>query len=189
MAVLKLIQGDITEKEADILVNAANSALAGGGGVDGAIHTAAGPQLPKELEEIRRKLGGCPVGSAVVTSAGNLSAKWIIHAVAPIWQGGQRGERELLARAYAASLELAEDLGAQSIIFPSLGTGAYGIPRQIGAQIALKTIKEFFQEKRGIEVVSICLFSKADLNAYLSQGKLLGLNVQIQAKEDGSWKI
>ena len=121
-SVLSLQEGDITKVRADAIVNAANSALAGGGGVDGAIHRAGGPSI---MEECRR-IGGCPTGSAVITGAGNLPARHVIHAVAPVWWGGDRDEAQLLGSAYARSFELAAERGLHSIALPSLGTGAYG---------------------------------------------------------------
>ena len=132
--VLRLVQGDITQVTADAIVNAANSALAGGSGVDGAIHRAGGPSIMAEC----RSLGRCPTGSAVVTTAGNLPARVVIHAVAPVWRGGTQGEAELLASAYGESFRLAKGHGARSIALPSLGTGAYGYPLEQAAPIALR---------------------------------------------------
>src|SRR4051794_16892299 len=127
--VLALLEGDITHVEADAIVNAANAALSGGGGVDGAIHRAGGPAIMDEC----RGIGGCATGGAVATSAGDLPARWVIHAVAPIWNGGTDGEPELLASAYRRSLEVARELGAETIAFPSLGTGVYSYPLEDAA--------------------------------------------------------
>lgn len=133
---IELLQGDITAVEADAIVNAANEALAGGGGVDGAIHRMGGPSIMEELR--RRYPNGCRSGDAVVTGAGELPAQWLIHAVAPVWRGGDQGEPELLRGAYRAALARATEAGAKSIAFPSLGTGIYGNPVAPSARIALE---------------------------------------------------
>jgi O-acetyl-ADP-ribose deacetylase len=151
--VLKLQEGDITRVQAEALVNAANSALAGGGGVDGAIHRAAGPGLMAE----RRKLGGCPTGSAKATSAGNLPAKYIFHAVGPIYNG-QPEDEQLLRSAYQTCLDLAEEHQVQSIAFPSLSTGAYGYPLTLAAPIALTTVIEHLKQPTGLRQVTFALF-------------------------------
>ncbi|MHB1133308.1 MAG: O-acetyl-ADP-ribose deacetylase [Chloroflexota bacterium] len=135
---LSLVQGDITQIAADAIVNAANHLLAGGGGVDGAIHRAGGPSI---MEECRR-IGGCPPGEARITGAGNLPARFVIHAVGPIWRGGANCEDELLASAYRYSLRLAVENGVASLAFPSLSTGAYGYPLEEAAQIALRAVLE-----------------------------------------------
>jgi O-acetyl-ADP-ribose deacetylase len=138
---IQLVQGDITAQEADAIVNAANSHLAGGGGVDGAIHRAGGLSL---MEETRRRYPqGCPTGDAVVTSAGALKARYVIHAVGPVWQGGMQQESKLLASAYRRSLELAAQHQCRSIAFPALSTGAYGYPKDLAADCSLKTVREF----------------------------------------------
>lgn len=160
---LELRQGDITRVAADALVNAANSALAGGGGVDGAIHRAGGPSI---LEECRR-LGGCPTGSAVLTGAGLLPARYVIHAVAPIYSGRQDGhDAQLLRSAYAASLRLAESVAATSIAFPSLGTGAYGYPLHLAAPIALGTVADHLWAGSGLTHVLFVLFSAHSYDVY-----------------------
>jgi O-acetyl-ADP-ribose deacetylase len=151
--VLKLQEGDITRMQAEALVNAANSALAGGGGVDGAIHRAAGPGLMAEC----RKLGGCPTGSAKATSAGNLPAKYIFHAVGPIYNG-QPEDEQLLRSAYQTCLDLAEEHQVQSIAFPSLSTGAYGYPLTLAAPIALTTMIEHLKQPTGLHQVTFALF-------------------------------
>jgi O-acetyl-ADP-ribose deacetylase (regulator of RNase III) len=125
---LELLQGDITRNSADAIVNAANSALAGGGGVDGAIHRAGGPEIMRELDGIRSHIGHCPAGSAVVTSAGRLPARFVFHAVGPVYRGGQQGEAALLGSCYSTCLDLALEHGARSIAFPSISTGVYGYP-------------------------------------------------------------
>src|ERR1051326_7797097 len=135
--ILRLITGDITRIPADAIVNAANSGLAGGGGVDGAIHRAGGPSIMRELDAIRAKIGHCPTGSAVVTGAGNLPAKFVFHAVGPRYRDGKHEEPELLASCYRKCLELAEEHGAQKVTFPSISTGIYGYPMADAAAIAL----------------------------------------------------
>lgn len=139
--VLALQEGDITKVQAEAIVNAANAALAGGGGVDGAIHRAAGPSLMAEC----RKIGGCPTGSAVATSAGNLPAKYVFHAVGPIYSGRPE-DKTLLRGAYQSCLDLAEKHGVQSMVFPSLSTGAYGYPLPLAAPIALSTVIEYLRK-------------------------------------------
>src|SRR5438270_14042650 len=135
---IEAVQGDITQEKVDAVVNAANEALAGGGGVDGAIHRAAGAT---ELHEACRKLGGCPTGDAKATPALNLPARWIIHAVGPRWRGGDHGEADLLASCYRRSLAVADDLGARSLAFPAISTGVYGYPRAEAAEIAVTTLR------------------------------------------------
>src|SRR5579863_2625174 len=125
---LKLVVGDITRVPVDAMVNAANSALAGGGGVDGAIHRAGGPGIMRELDEIRRQIGRCPTGSAVVTGAGNLPARYVFHAVGPVYRDGRHGEPELLASCYRKCFELAEERQARSVSLPAISTGVYGFP-------------------------------------------------------------
>jgi O-acetyl-ADP-ribose deacetylase (regulator of RNase III) len=157
--VLELTQGDIAGQEADAIVNAANSALAGGGGVDGAIHRAGGPAI---MEETRRRYpDGCPTGSAVISGAGRLNAKYVVHAVGPVWSGGSAGEPQLLASAYRASLRLAADNGCRSVALPSLSTGAYGYPIEKAAQVALSTTTGFLEEvaaDSSLELVRFVLF-------------------------------
>src|SRR5579871_6677854 len=136
---LELREGDITRITADAIVNAANSALAGGGGVDGAIHRAGGPEIMRELDRIRSETGGCPTGSAVATGAGKLPAKYVLHAVGPVYRDGRRGEPELLASCYRTCLELAERRDVITITFPAISTGVYGYPIDEAARIALGT--------------------------------------------------
>ena len=139
---LRLITGDITKVRADAIVNAANSGLRGGGGVDGAIHRAGGPAIMRELDQIRAKQGGCPTGSAVATSAGALPAKFVFHAVGPVYRDGQHGEPDQLASCYRTCLELAEQHGAKTVSFPAISTGVYGYPVDEAAAIALRTVAE-----------------------------------------------
>src|SRR5262245_2978020 len=147
--VLKLMQGDITKVAVDAIVNAANSALAGGGGVDGAIHRAGGPSIMKELDVIRAKSGGCPTGSAVVTSAGALPAKYVFHAVGPVYRDGKHSEPELLASCYRTCLKLAEENSVAKISFPSISTGVYGYPVDQAAPIALREVAAHLAKGEG----------------------------------------
>ena len=166
---LRLVRGDITEMETDAIVNAANSSLMGGGGVDGAIHRKGGPKILEECKIIRAAEWprGLPTGKAVITSAGNLKAKHVIHTVGPIWQGGSSNEAELLAQAYENSLRLAASKGLKSIAFPSISTGAYGYPIEEACSIALKTVKEFLEKEDTLDEVVFVLFSEYDLKMYL----------------------
>lgn len=161
---IELRQGDITEEKADAIVNAANSRLAGGGGVDGAIHRRGGPTIMEETS--RRYPQGCPTGSAVISNAGQLPAQYVIHAVGPVWRGGQSGEAELLAGAYRRSLELAVEHGCCSIAFPSLSTGAYGYPIDQASRVALSTTKQFLLEHELPELVRFVLFGSGAYGAF-----------------------
>ncbi len=161
---LKLVVGDITRIPADAIVNAANSALAGGGGVDGAIHRAGGPAIMRELDQIRGK--GCPTGSAVVTGAGRLPARFVFHAVGPIYRDGKRGEPELLASCYRRCLTLAEERAIDTIAFPSISTGAYGYPIRDAARIALHEIAQHLDLECKLQQVMFVLFSEADYGVY-----------------------
>lgn len=166
---LKLVVGDITRMTADAIVNAANSALAGGGGVDGAIHRAGGPSIMKDLDRIRARSGGCATGSAVVTGAGRLPARFVFHAVGPVYRGGKHGEAELLASCYRTCLALAEEHAVQTIAFPSISTGVYGYPVGEAAQIALREVTQHLgQETIRLVEVKFVLFSEADYQAYAS---------------------
>jgi O-acetyl-ADP-ribose deacetylase len=168
---LELIRGDITRMEVDAIVNAANSSLAGGGGVDGAIHRAAGPELLEECMRIakeRRNMPGgpCPVGDAVSTGAGRLPCKKVIHTVGPIWRGGNSGEAELLASCYRKSLLLAGEAGLKSIAFPNISTGIYGYPKDKAALVALETVRKTLDETPGIERVVFVCFDEENFNLY-----------------------
>lgn len=158
-ATLELVQGDITVQQVDAIVNAANSRLAGGGGVDGAIHARGGPSI---MEETRRKYpGGCPTGSAVISGAGRLKAKYVIHAVGPIWKGGGHREEELLASAYRHSLHLAVEHQCGSVAFPALSTGAYGYPMDRAARVALQTVRDFLTEHGKPALVRFVLYDES----------------------------
>jgi len=167
--VLKLVVGDITRVTADAIVNAANSALAGGGGVDGAIHRAGGESIMQDLDRIRGARGGCAAGSAVVTGAGRLPARFVFHAVGPVYRGGKHGEAELLASCYRTCLTLAEEHAVQTIAFPSISTGVYGYPVGEAARIALREVTQHLgQETIQLIEVKFVLFSEADYQAYAS---------------------
>jgi O-acetyl-ADP-ribose deacetylase (regulator of RNase III) len=173
MAGIELVQGDITKLKVDVIVNAANSSLMGGGGVDGAIHRAAGPELPDECRRIaeeRRGLAGgpCPAGDAVITGAGRLPCKRVIHTVGPVWHGGGRGEAELLASCYRKSLLLAGKEGLASIAFPNISTGVYGYPKDKAAGIAVTTVKKTLEETAGISRVLFVCFDRENFDLYRS---------------------
>ncbi len=161
-AVLELVEGDITQQDTEAIVNAANEQLIPGGGVDGAIHRAGGPSIAEEA----RKYGRCPTGSAVITGAGNLKAKYVIHAVGPRYRDGKHGEPELLANAYRSALNICLEKGIDSVAFPSLSTGAYGYPLPEAARIALKTIISFLKEHGRPRLVRMVLFGKEAYQAY-----------------------
>ena len=166
---LLFVQGDITHERTDAIVNAANSSLMGGGGVDGAIHHAGGPAILKECKSIVLELGRLPSGHAVITTGGNLPARHVIHTVGPVWHGGSSGEPATLKQCYISSLKLADDSGLHSIAFPSISTGAYGYPTEDAAHIAVSAVKEVLASTKNIEEVHFVLFDKQTYEAYASQ--------------------
>jgi O-acetyl-ADP-ribose deacetylase (regulator of RNase III) len=174
---LDLVHGDITQQSTDAMVNAANRQLAGGGGVDGAIHRGGGPSIMAETRE--KYPQGCPTGEAVITGAGQLPARYVIHTVGPIWRGGKQGEPDLLASAYRRSLEVAVDHHCQSVAFPSLSTGAYGYPLDLAARIALRTVMAFLQERQQPAWVRFVLFDQGTLDTFVQM--LTGLQAPQEA--------
>jgi O-acetyl-ADP-ribose deacetylase len=165
-ATLELVIGDITEETTDAIVNAANSSLLGGGGVDGAIHKAAGPALLAECKKIREQRGPLPPGQAVTTSGANLKARYVIHTVGPVWQGGKVNEPQILESCYCNSMEQANLRTCSSVSFPSVSTGAFGYPVAPAAQIALRAIADLLHEPRSVKLVRFVLFDQRTFKAY-----------------------
>ena len=163
---VKLIQGDITKLEVDAIVNAANSSLMGGGGVDGVIHRAGGPAILAECREIVARKCRCETGQAVITSGGNLPAKFVIHTVGPVWHGGGRNENQLLANAYLNSLRLALENGIETIAFPNISTGIYGFPKERASHIAIEAATQFLSENDQIKQVYFVCFDEENLQIY-----------------------
>lgn len=163
-SLIELVQGDITQQKVDAIVNAANSALAGGGGVDGAIHAAAGPAVMEETDEKYRD--GCPTGEAVISGAGNLAVKFIIHAVGPVWRGGATQEADALKNAYVNSLKLAVEHHCQSVAFPAISTGVYAFPIDLAARQSLRAVADFLHEHQQPELVRFVLFDAGSFGAY-----------------------
>lgn len=159
---LELVQGDITRERVDAIGNAANAALAGGGGVDGAIHRMGGPEIMEQC----RAIGGCPTGGAVMTTGGRLFAHYVVHMVGPVWRGGESGEADLLSSCYRTALELVRDAGLASVSFPSVSTGVYGYPVAAAASVALETIVRFMKENETPTLVRMVLFDDRTLAAY-----------------------
>jgi len=153
---IHLVKGDITQMQVDAIVNAANNSLMGGGGVDGAIHRAGGPQILQECKEYVRNYGELPTGEAMITSGGNLPAKYVIHTVGPVWRGGNSREKELLENAYYNSLNLAAEYELKSIAFPNISTGVYGFPKDLAAEIALASVKDFLENHPDMDVYFVC---------------------------------
>ena len=167
-AKVRLVQGDITDMETDAIVNAANSSLMGGGGVDGAIHKRGGPGILEECKRLRAREWpkGLPTGKAAMTTGGNLKTRYVIHTVGPIWRGGNQKEPELLAEAYLNSLKLAASKKLKTVAFPSISTGAYGYPIEKASRIALATVKNFLEREDKLDKVVFVLFSRSDLEIY-----------------------
>lgn len=154
---IDIVKGDITKLQVDAIVNAANSSLMGGGGVDGAIHRAGGPAILEECKKIVARQGGCKTGQAVITTGGNLPANFVIHTVGPVWRGGGNGEEEKLADCYRNSLRLVVDNACKSVAFPNISTGVYGFPKDKAAEIAVETVTAFIKTTKSIEkVVFVC---------------------------------
>ena len=167
---ISILQGDITQLQVDAIVNAANTSLLGGGGVDGAIHRLGGPAILEACMQIRSRQGGCAVGEAVITTAGRLPAKYVIHTVGPVWNGGQKNEPQLLANAYLNSLVLAAQYPIKSIAFPGISTGIYRFPKQQAAGIAIRVSREFIRANVSLEEI---IFSCFDEDNYRIYGQLL----------------
>ncbi len=163
---LSLVQGDITQSDTDAIVNAANSGLMGGGGVDGAIHRAGGPAILEECKQIRAERGRLPTGQAVITTGGKLRARYVIHTVGPVWRGGDSGEIELLASAYSESLKLAVERGLKTVSFPSISTGIYGYPVDAAARVALQAVVDFLGQDGSLKEVVFVLFDLITYRAY-----------------------
>jgi O-acetyl-ADP-ribose deacetylase (regulator of RNase III) len=163
---IELLRGDLTRENVDAIVNAANSSLLGGGGVDGAIHRAGGRKILEECRRIRSNRGSLPPGEAVITTAGNLPSRYVIHTVGPVWQGGDAGEADILARCYRNTLALAQTHGLRSIAFPSISTGAFGYPVSCAAPVALDAVSAALESDSSIDLVRFVLFTASDLAAY-----------------------
>jgi len=163
---IEVVKGDITKIAVDVVVNAANSSLLGGGGVDGAIHRAGGPEVLNECRDIRNRQGKCKTGEAVVTTAGNLLATFIVHTVGPVWNGGYKNEPELLANCYRNSLNLAVEKNAETIAFPNISTGIYGYPKPGAAKVAVATVREFLERNESIKKVIFVCFDDDNYTLY-----------------------
>ena len=159
---IRVIKGDITKVSADAIVNAANSSLLGGGGVDGAIHRAGGPEILEACRKMIDRQGGCKTGEAVITTAGRLPAEFVIHTVGPVWNGGSKNERELLTNCYLNSLKLAVKNNCRSIAFPNISTGIYGYPKDAAAVVAVKTVREFLVDNSALEVIFVCFDEESE---------------------------
>jgi O-acetyl-ADP-ribose deacetylase len=178
---IELIKGDITKIKADAIVNAANSSLMGGGGVDGAIHRAGGPAILEECKKIVQKQGGCKTGEAVITTAGNLPARYVIHTVGPVWNGGNNSEREKLADCYKNSLQLAADHNCKTLAFPNISTGVYRFPKAEAAKIAVETIAGFLSQNQSLEKLLLVCFDEEN---YACVKKELDAMTEKQIAED-----
>lgn len=171
-------KGDITKEKADVIVNAANTSLLGGGGVDGAIHRVGGAEITEDCQKIRSRQGGCRVGEAVITRAGALQAKYVVHTVGPVWNGGKKGEQDLLFSAYWNALKLAMECQAKSIAFPAISTGIYRFPQELAAEIAIKSVLKFVQEHEDhlLEEIYFILFDEMNYQIYWKNLSSVGLS-------------
>lgn len=167
---IQLFQGDITKFAADAIVNAANTSLLGGGGVDGAIHRAGGPEILAACQAIRARQGGCKVGEAVITTAGKLPARYVIHTVGPVWNNGQSNEAAVLSNAYQNSLVLAQQHDIKSIAFPSISTGIYRFPKPLAAEITLRVISEFLETNVTMQLITLVCFDQETWQTYAALG-------------------
>ena len=163
---ISVVHGDITSMEIDAIVNAANTSLLGGGGVDGAIHRKGGPQILNECMAIRQKQGGCAVGEAVITTGGLLPAKYVIHTVGPVWSGGGNKEKELLASAYINSLKIAEEKKLETVAFPNISTGVYAFPKKPAAEIAIAAVRQFMKTAESVKHVIFVCFDEENFQLY-----------------------
>jgi O-acetyl-ADP-ribose deacetylase len=163
---IEVLKADITEIKVDAVVNAANSLLLGGGGVDGAIHRKGGPAILEDCMKIREKQGGCKTGEAVYTTAGNLPARFVIHTVGPVWRGGNSGEEELLRSCYLKSLKIAEELGVKTVAFPNISTGIYGYPKLPAAQVAVAAVRQYQSSATKLEKVIFVCFDEENFQIY-----------------------
>lgn len=168
MTSVEVLKGDITKLKVDAIVNAANSSLMGGGGVDGAIHRAGGPAILEECKEIVAKHGGCATGQAVITTGGNLPSQFIIHTVGPVWHGGTKGEERLLSSCYLTSLKIAQDHKCKSIAFPNISTGIYGYPKEEAARISITTVLDFVNKIDAFDKVVFVCFDDENYRLYQS---------------------
>lgn len=175
-AALELVMGDITDESTDAIVNAANSSLLGGGGVDGAIHRVAGPGLLAECKKIREQRGPLPAGQAVATSGANLNARYVIHTVGPVWQGGNRNEPQVLESCYCHAMEEADRKLCASISFPSVSTGAFGYPVDAAAEIAIRTVADLLNTPKSVKLVRFVLFDQRTHKAYARAVEQLSRN-------------
>src|ERR1700690_3128039 len=182
---LELRQGDITTVEADAIVNAANSSLLGGGGVDGAIHHAGGPSILGECKRIVAKIGTLPAGKAVITTGGRLPAKYVVHTVGPIYRGGKQREAETLASCYRESIRVADDHGVRSLSFPSISTGAYGYPVHEAAAVAVNTVIDSLSATTHVQLVRFVLFDSADCKTYVLAAETISRELPVNSPAFG----
>lgn len=164
---INVVKGDITKANVDAIVNAANTSLLGGGGVDGAIHRAGGPEILSQCIKIRNRQGGCKTGEAVITTGGKLPARYVIHTVGPVWNGGKTNEENLLANAYRNSLRLAKENNLRSIAFPNISTGIYGFPKDRAALIATDTVLKYLEDEKGLTEVQFVCFDEDNYDLYM----------------------